>query len=98
MVIVIPWQVVWPTPLPLVAGHVHVHQVSTQEMELCACVRMLSPPVLSVNRIHTYTALDSCIAAVNGGCDRNAKCVMTGPGLVSVCLSVCLSVYVCCKV
>ena len=81
-----------PTPLLLVAEHVHAHLINILEMELCACVRTLSPPV-TVYRIVTYTALDPCIAAANGGCNRNAKCVMTGPGLVSLCVCVC--VYVC---
>ena len=82
MVGVILWLLAYPIPLPLVAGHAHVNQNATQGMELCACVRILTPH--NSNRYYyMYTALDPCIAASNGGCDRNANCVMTGPGLVS---------------
>lgn len=86
MVGVTPWLLVNLIPLLPVVVDVCVHPNGTQEMELCACV--CAPPVPiatnSINALLLHTALDPCVNANNGGCDRNAKCVMTGPGLVSL--------------
>ena len=81
MVGVTPWLLVYPIPLLPVEGHVHANLDATLEMELCACVCILTP--CNNNKQHCFNiALDPCIAASNGGCDPNAYCIMTGPGQV----------------
>ena len=72
---------VYQTLPPLVVVLAPVNQDCTLVMALSVYVSYCHG-VLNSFRI-ALTALDVCISAANGGCDPNARCVMTGPGMVS---------------